>query len=156
MKTIRDVCDSLMPLDAVHLGTVWQNSTEFDAGVEDQIIDATTEVVAVKTDHYTEDGRFIQWSRDYYRLPGMKQLLAKYYKEPDLEIEMPFPPVETPVLCMWNGQHRILERRTETPSWEESREPFDYWEDPENDGHDIGDPEVTAWMFLPVVKQVTL
>ena len=59
------------------------------------------------------------------------------------------PPVETPVIAFYRGECRILERRTETPSWEETYDVFDYWDDPTDDGQEIDDSDVTHWMPTP-------
>lgn len=59
------------------------------------------------------------------------------------------PPAETPVLTMFNGEHRILERRWEHPMLEDTFQSFWYWDDPTDDGQDIDTVEVTHWMLLP-------
>lgn len=65
------------------------------------------------------------------------------------------PPNETPVLCVYRGEHRVLERRTERPTWEETYKAFDYWDDPTDDGQQIEEHEVTHWMPLPALPPLT-
>jgi hypothetical protein len=60
-------------------------------------------------------------------------------------------PHETPLIALYRGQWRILERRTETPNWEETFKEFDYWDDPNNEGQEIDDHYVTHWMHLPPI-----
>lgn len=63
------------------------------------------------------------------------------------------PPDETPILTNYDGG-RILERRWETSSWEEGRNAFWYWDDPNDDGQDIHPNEVTMWAELDVPDHI--
>jgi hypothetical protein len=66
------------------------------------------------------------------------------------EERMPAP--ETPVLA-WHapggGAHSILELRWDRPGYEETFEPYLYWDNPNDDGQDIDFCDVTHWMPLP-------
>ena len=61
------------------------------------------------------------------------------------------PESDTPVLVrLWNCQIRIGELRWERPTYEETFAPFQYWDDPTNDGQDWDGPDhITHWMPLP-------
>lgn len=59
------------------------------------------------------------------------------------------PENDTPVLIVLDGEVKIAERRTESPSFEESWDAYDYWDDPANDGQDWHDSQVTYWMPIP-------
>ena len=61
------------------------------------------------------------------------------------------PKIETPVLCVYRGEHRIFERRIESPTGEETFKAFYYWDDPVDDGQEILDTDVTHWMPLPTL-----
>lgn len=59
------------------------------------------------------------------------------------------PPLNTPVLVAVHGYYfpLILERRWEQPTFEETFDPFWYWDDPLDDGKEFGD-NVYAWKEL--------
>lgn len=59
------------------------------------------------------------------------------------------PPIETPVLALVCGEWRVAELRTENPSWDESFKPFNYWDDPNDDGQVWDWYDVTYWTNLP-------
>ena len=59
------------------------------------------------------------------------------------------PEEDEPVLIILNAQVRIGELRRENPSWEETWQSYQYWDDPENDGKDWDWESVTHWMPLP-------
>lgn len=59
------------------------------------------------------------------------------------------PPDETPVLTVFNGEHRILELCWDRPGWEDTYRAFRYWNDPTDCGEVIEHlSEVTHWMHL--------
>jgi len=59
------------------------------------------------------------------------------------------PEIETPVLTNYKGG-TILERRWYEPDREgDFLKPHAYWDNPDNDGQEIADQEVTEWMYLP-------
>lgn len=67
------------------------------------------------------------------------------------------PRIETPVLIrFYNGTTRIGELRQEHPTWEETFRPYEYWDDPENDGQDWDWMDVTHWMKLPEIPHEPL
>lgn len=68
-----------------------------------------------------------------------------------ISIEEQLPPEETPVLVMYRGEHRILERCWEHPTREDGFRPYWFWDDPNFDGQNIDCDEVTHWMFLPEI-----
>ena len=59
------------------------------------------------------------------------------------------PPEETPVLIVVGGKLRIGELRWERPTWEETWQAFQYWDDPEDDGREWDWEDVTEWTPLP-------
>jgi hypothetical protein len=59
------------------------------------------------------------------------------------------PADETPVLIICNGCVKIGELRWEHPTFEETYEPFRYWDDPHDDGQIWEWTDVTHWMPLP-------
>ena len=60
------------------------------------------------------------------------------------------PPDKTVVLAVVNGKIRLVERRWEYPTYEETFKAFWYWDDPNNDGQDWGIADVTHWMPIPL------
>ena len=60
------------------------------------------------------------------------------------------PPDKTVVLAVVNGKIRLVERRWECPTYEETFKAFWYWDDPNNDGQDWGIADVTHWMPIPL------
>lgn len=63
------------------------------------------------------------------------------------------PADETPVMILRNGELRIGELRWEKPTYEETFNPFQYWDDPNNDGQTWEWDEVTHWMPLPAAPE---
>ena len=62
------------------------------------------------------------------------------------------PEDETPVLILFHdGKIRIGEIRWERPTWEETFQAFQYWDDPYDDGKDWDWADVVGWMPLPEV-----
>ena len=59
------------------------------------------------------------------------------------------PPAETPVLIMCNGAVRIGELRWECPGFEDTFKPYQYWDDPIDDGQCWEWFDVTHWMHIP-------
>lgn len=60
------------------------------------------------------------------------------------------PPDETPVLIWFNTEWvRIGELRWETPSFEETFQPFQYWDCPYDDGRGWDWFDITHWAELP-------
>ncbi len=81
---------------------------------------------------------------------ALPALLEEVEKGPKwVSVEQEFPPDETPVLVVCKGIVRIGERRWEHPTFEESYQPFWYWDDPHNDGKDWENADITHWMPLP-------
>jgi hypothetical protein len=66
-----------------------------------------------------------------------------------IECAKVLPPLDTPVVIVLAGEARIGELRTEHPSYEETFEPYNYWDDPYNDGQDWEFNAVTHWKPLP-------
>ncbi len=64
------------------------------------------------------------------------------------------PEDETPVLVMLNGEIRVAEIRWDTPTYEETYQPFRYWDDPYDDGQDWEVFDITHWMPLPAPPEV--
>ena len=60
------------------------------------------------------------------------------------------PPDKTVVLAVVNGKIRLVERRWEYPTYEETFKAFWYWDDPNNYGQDWGIADVTHWMPIPL------
>jgi len=61
------------------------------------------------------------------------------------------PPAETPVLVVVNGAHRIGALFWERPGYEDTFDPYLYWDDPGNDGQDWDQSTVTHWApLMPV------
>jgi len=58
-------------------------------------------------------------------------------------------PHETPVIILRDGIPCIGEKRTEIPSFEDTYNAFDYWDDPNNDGQCWDECLITHWMPLP-------
>lgn len=75
-----------------------------------------------------------------------------------IDCEKQLPPDETPVLAVLCGVDtpRIVELRWERPTWEETFQPFQYWDDPLNEGSDIEWTEVVCWMPLPEMPKAAL
>lgn len=82
---------------------------------------------------------------DSARLVECRAELAQYRWQP-----IDTAPHETPVLVVRLGKVCIAEKRTEYPTWEEDFKPYDYWDDPNNDGQDWTD-QITHWMPLPAL-----
>ena len=109
------------------------------------------------TVQYAVDTPHVHMSDDYTEVWAEDEDAASLMGNPPVVVVMgawvladeTFPPKETPVLALVAGEYCILERRTETPSWEDTYKAFDYWDDPTDDGQEIADEEVTHWMHLP-------
>lgn len=67
-----------------------------------------------------------------------------------INVDESMPPEETPVLAAVHGYDHplVLEVRWEVPTFEETFDPFLYWDDPVDDGKDLED-RVFAWQPLP-------
>lgn len=65
------------------------------------------------------------------------------------------PDEDTPVLIVLDGVVRIGELRREHPSWEETWQSYQFWDDPTNDGMDWDWDSVTHWMPLPALPNKT-
>ena len=59
------------------------------------------------------------------------------------------PPMETPVLIIYQTDIRIGELRTEYPGFEDTYKAFHYWDDPVDDGQGWEWNDVSHWMPLP-------
>lgn len=61
------------------------------------------------------------------------------------------PPLDVPVLTFNTEDDavRVLERRKEWPGHEDVFAPYDYWDDPYNDGQDLDSWAIVAWRPLP-------
>lgn len=59
------------------------------------------------------------------------------------------PPDETPVLILHRGEWRIGELRWEHPTWEDTYQAFQYWDNPHDDGQEWEWQDVTHWAELP-------
>lgn len=68
-----------------------------------------------------------------------------------ISINDDLPPEETPVLIIRKGVVRIGERRWDHPSFGDSYKAFWYWDDPNDDGQDWENDEITHWRTLPSV-----
>ena len=65
------------------------------------------------------------------------------------------PPDETPVLILfYDGNIRIGEIRWEKPTWEDTCEAYQYWDDPDDDGKDWDWADIVGWMPLPEAPNV--
>lgn len=70
-------------------------------------------------------------------------------EDPWIKCDDLLPPKETPVLIFMQGEIRIGELRTENPGHEDTHEPFDYWDDPHDDGQIWEHADITHWKPLP-------
>ena len=61
-----------------------------------------------------------------------------------------FPPRDMPVL-VWHTDGGIFigVRLLESDGWEASYQPFDYWDDRDNDGMEWADADILCWQPLP-------
>ena len=58
------------------------------------------------------------------------------------------PPDETPVLVIYKRRHMILELAWERPGFEDTHQPFRYWDSPNDPGSEFEFDEVTHWADL--------
>ena len=61
------------------------------------------------------------------------------------------PEPETHVLCVVNGEPRVLSRELEDCGRESAYASFYFWNDWSTNGGEIADEEVTHWMPLPAL-----
>jgi hypothetical protein len=73
-----------------------------------------------------------------------------------ISVDDRMPEDETPVLIVRNGEIRIGEIRWEHPSFEDTYEAFRYWDDPYDDGQSWENFEITHWMPLPELPEISV
>jgi hypothetical protein len=61
------------------------------------------------------------------------------------------PDEDTPVLIVLDGEIRMGELRRKHPSWEETWQSYEFWDDPTNEGMDWDWESITHWMPLPAL-----
>lgn len=64
------------------------------------------------------------------------------------------PEAGVPVLVLLSGEIRVAEIRWDTPTHEETYQPFRYWDDPYDDGQPWEVFDITHWMPLPEPPEV--
>ena len=72
-----------------------------------------------------------------------------FVKTNEKQNQFEYPKLETPVLALYRGEWRILERRTDKPGFEDTYKEYQYWDDPHNDGQGIDDLDITKWQEIP-------